>query len=227
MRVDFTEFFKLIMVEFGTVPMFGVVMITAVSVFSSVVAVLVLDQSNVPSALQALCAVLVAVGWVVTIYALSMMMIASPASLLSFIKYLAAAIAALIPFGAAIGLMFLAGALGWAILMAIAMATLLVLFFGASLLSGWPILQATSTKLIGPVAALKLTRGFRWPLVMAGMALGGLNRLVPSPSESDSFAAVSVLSGAGAIVSAFTGMFAVSISVAAWRLMLANQGAKD
>ena len=98
----------------------------------------------------------------------------------------------------------------------------------ASVDASHPLLQMFNTlqsaKLVGPVEALRLTSGFRWPLILASFALGAINRIVPASSATDEFTTVCLLAAIGGVVSMFSAMFGLSVSVAAWRLMTTARG---
>jgi len=90
------------------------------------------------------------------------------------------------------------------------------------LVPGWPVMQAKSTKLIGPLVALGATRGIRWSLVTAGFLTGGVNRALPtisSATEVWSALTLAVLGGGIAVLSA---MIATTIAVTSAKLMLAE-----
>lgn len=223
MKTDFSEFLKLVMVEFGTIPISGVAVVIGVSAASSAVEAFLLIQQNMYASTHYAVWPLLIAAWTVVIYRLSIMMAASRPAIGSFIRYVATAIATVLPLAAAFGLMLLSLSSGSTFLIPVVLVLLLSITFVSPLFAGWPIMQAISPTFVGPVAAWRLTRGFRWPLVAGGLVLGAINRSVPSPSETSGIAEVLVLAGVGAIASAFSGMIAVSISIAAWRLMLANQ----
>ncbi|MNN68959.1 hypothetical protein D3C81_1847060 [compost metagenome] len=90
------------------------------------------------------------------------------------------------------------------------------------LLPAWPIMQATSAKLIGPLTAIRATRGIRWPLVMAGFLTAGLNRTIPNASSATDIWSALVLAVVDGAIAMFFAMLAISIAVAAAKLMHAE-----
>lgn len=61
---------------------------------------------------------------------------------------------------------------------------LLLAIFAFSFLQGWPVLQAASAGLIGPVTAWKATRGVRWPLFIASALTSAVNKAGPDVAKA-------------------------------------------
>ena len=221
---DFPTFIKLVMVEFGTIPLAGLALIGAVSAASAASEMFLwADDSTFTAADYVLGAGLLA-GWAIVVYAVSMMLAGNRFGIVSFAKYMATACATVLPIFVALSLLLLFSILDAGGIVLIAVLPMLASLIPMMLLPGWPILQATSAKLVGPVEALRLTSGFRWPLILASFALGAINRIVPASSATDEFTTVCLLAAIGGVVSMFSAMFGLSVSVAAWRLMTTARG---
>ena len=221
---DFPTFIRLVMAEFGTIPKAGLAMIGGVSAASAAAEIYLWAHGSTVTAADYVIGAGLLVGWAVVVYAVSMMLAGNRSGIVSFAKYMTTAFATVLPMLATLCLLLLfvgLGAGGLALIMLVPMFASLIPMM---LLSGWPVLQTTSNKLVGPVAALRLTNGFRWPLILAGFAMGAINRVVPGASATDELTTVCLLAAVGGVASAFSAMFGLSISVATWRLMTARQG---
>ena len=97
-------------------------------------------------------------------------------------------------------------------------ASLLGIIF-LSFLPGWPVLQVTSPRLIGPWTAFKSTKGLRWQLMLASVLTSSLNKAVPQISTADNLLAAGLLAVLGGIVTCFSLMLAAAIAVSAWKHM--------
>lgn len=221
---DFPTFIKLVMVEFGTIPVAGLAMIGAVSAASAASEVFLWAHGSTFTAADYVLSAGLLAGWAFVVYAVSMMLAGNPFGIVSFAKYLGTAFATVVPMVVALGLLLLLVRLEAGVLVLIALLLMFLASIPTMLLPGWPILQTTSTKLVGPVAALRLTRGFRLPLILSGFALGAINRVVPASSATDEFTTVCLLAAVGGIATMFSAMFGLSVSVAAWRLMKTARG---
>lgn len=223
-KVDFPTFIKLVMAEFGTIPTNGLVMIGSVSAASAAAEIFLWAPESTLTAGDYVMSAGLLIVWAFVVYAVSMMLAGSRFGAVGFAKYMATAVATALPLLAALGVLILFARLEAGGLVLIAALAMFASLIPMMLLPGWPVLQATSTKPVGPLSALRLTRGFRWPLILAGFALGAINRVVPAASATDEWTTVCLLAVFGGIVSAFSAMFGLSVSVAAWRLMTSAMG---
>jgi hypothetical protein len=103
--------------------------------------------------------------------------------------------------------------------------TVFVSLLPISILVGWPIWQATSDRLIGPLEALNATKGIRWPLFFAAGIISSLNRGFPSASKVADLRMACALAIGNGVVGCVTTVLGLSIAVAAYRRMLANSQA--
>lgn len=221
---DFPTFIRLVTAEFGTIPKAGLAMIGVVSAASAAAEIYLWTHGSSVTAADYVIGAGLFGGWAAVVYAVSMMMAGSRVEIVGFAKYMATAFAAVLPMLAALGLLLLFMVLGAGGLALIMLAPMFASLIPIMLLPGWPILQATSSKLVGPAEALRLTKGYRWPLILAGFALGAINRAVPTTSATDELTTVCLLAVVGGVASAISAMLGLSISIAAWRLMTAGRG---
>ena len=150
-------------------------------------------------------------------YGGSMKMIDRSWSYKGLFRFVATALAMLSPIALALAFLSLARvSQGW---VAASLAASLLGITFLSFLPGWPILQATSRRFVGPWAALKLTKGLRWQLVLASVLTSSLNKAVPSTSTAENFTGASLLAALSGVVTCFSLMLAAAIAVSAWKHM--------
>jgi len=88
-------------------------------------------------------------------------------------------------------------------------------------LPGWPIWQATSERLIGPIEAFRATKGFRWPLIGAACFGSGFNQAIPRTSSANDLLTACILSVSSSLLACMSTVLGLSIAVAAYRKMSA------
>jgi len=216
------SFSQLALAEFGTIPRRELLQLAAGG--AAVAASSLIFWSHKPDVLPidyAMSAALL-LGWGALLYAVSMKLMGSRLSMTGFIRFSATSLVMMLPAPILLALLWLSAIykIGPGIALSGVLFVAWLIFM--MLLPAWPILQATSAKFIGPLTAIRATRGIRWPLVMAGFLTAGLNRAIPKASSAmDVWSALilAILDGAIAI---FFAMLAISIGVAAAKLMLAK-----
>jgi hypothetical protein len=172
--IDLQNFSQLAFAEFGTIPKWGLTYLGIAGVATAAADlvfwshrpdVLLIDYS-VGAALL--------VGWGVLLYAVSMTMMDSRLSVAGFTRFVITSIVMMLPTALALGLLWLSAIYKNGAGMAFSGVLLIVSLVFIMLLPGWPAMQVKSTKLIGPLAALRATRGIRWSLVIAGFVVGSI-----------------------------------------------------
>ena len=211
--------FRETMAEFGSIPRRGLIYL---GIFAIIVAAIdLLTWAHRPTYSATDYAILAAAtaAWVAVAYSISMLMIESPPSLRGLVKFLASSIAlVLLPvIGFASLLAGLSAKMG--AVAALGAALIAAGLVVGSLLVGWPILEATSQRRVGPLQAIRLTHGLRWQLFAAWLVLGGMTRGVPDTSSTDDFGTAVLLAAVNALASTLVSMIALSIAVAAYKFM--------
>lgn len=159
--------------------------------------------------------------WGIVLYAVSTMVMAKRASLGGFVRFSITSVAVVLPLLLSAALLLLAAAHGngWSVALS---GTLFAVSLAAPfLLPGWPVLQATSTGFVGPLYALRATRGIRWSLLLASLVVSAINRAVPDIGAIvDAWAAMAV-AVFGGLIAVLVGMISISIATASAKFMLA------
>jgi hypothetical protein len=150
-------------------------------------------------------------------YAASMKMVECRWSYGGLARFLATALAMLSPI--LLALVFIGLAPGNQLWLAASLAASLLSIVFLSFLPGWPILQATSPRIVGPWAAFKATKGLRWQLFLVSSLTASLNKAVPSMSTAEDIAGAGLLAALGGVVTCFSLMLAAAIAVSAWKHM--------
>ena len=217
------SFSSLVMVEFGTVPPQGLLYIAIASAASA--ASDMLRWTHRPDLLPVdfgISVVLIG-GWVIAIYAVSMLMAGGRFSIIGLGKFVATSIATALPLILSVGLYVVAARARSGEGMAGAVVLILGSLAIFALLPGWPILQAMTATAISPLKALRSTGGFRLPLVLAALVAGAINGAVPALSTAEDLGTACLLAVVGAVAAAASTLVGLSIAVAAWRLMSGDQ----
>ena len=209
--------------EFGAMPRRGLLYAGAVGLASATFDLVHwLHRTKAPTLDYVGVLVLLAV-WFPAAYAMSMLMIQTRLSWRGFGKFLATTLAMVSPVLLAIAALLIATRFashaGLVLTIVLAAVMSLVGIVLLTLLSGWPILQAISPRLVGPITALKATEGLRWPLVVASFAQSALNRAGPDTSTAGDLPTVCLLAAVNGLVACGSLMLAVSLAVVAWRHM--------
>lgn len=159
--------------------------------------------------------------WGLVLYAVSMMVMDKRASLGGFVRFSITSLAMVLPLLLSAGLLLLTAAHGngWGIALS---GTLFAVSLAAPiLLPGWPVLQATSTGFVGPLNALRATRGIRWSLFIASLVVSGINRAVPDVGAIEDAWAAMAVAVFGGLIAVLAGMISISIATASAKFMLA------
>lgn len=216
----FSEVWQAVLAEFGTIPRRGLIYL-AIATVAGMASDLYL-WSHRPTLLPtdyALGAVLV-IGWIAISYAVLMAMVEKPVSLSGFAKFLAASAVVALPF-----LLLLAGLIlgartelgPWVVVLGLLAMLALILIL--PILSGWPVLQSLSNRVIDPLTALRATHGIRLPLIVMSFVVGGLGRVVPATSSTEDLAMAVLFASGSAIVSTVSAMIGFGVAVVAYRYM--------
>ncbi len=220
--IDLQNFFQLAFAEFGTIPKRGLTYLGVAG--AAAAATDLIFWSHRPDVLLIDYAVGAALllGWGVLLYAISMTMMDSRLSVAGFIRFVITSVVMMLPTALGLGLLWLSAIYKNGAGMAFSGVLLIVSIVFTMLLPGWPVMQAKSTKLIGPLAALRATRGIRWSLVIAGFVTGGVNRALPEMSSATEVWAALALAILGGVIVVLSAMIAISIAVTSAKLMLAE-----
>jgi hypothetical protein len=220
--ITFQSFSQLAIAEFGTIPKRGLAYLAIAGAAVAVSDLIFwLHRPDVLLIDYAVGAALL-LGWGALLYAVSMTMMDSRLSVTGFIRFIITSVAMILPTALALGLLWLSATYKIGAGMAFSGVLFIISLVVITLLPGWPVMQAKSTKLIGPLAALRATRGIRWSLILAGFVTAGLSRalpMIPSATEVWSALTLAVLAG---VIAVFFAMIAISIAVASAKLMLAE-----
>lgn len=213
------DLFRETIAELGSIPRRGLIWLGA---FAIVVAAMdLLTWTHRPTYTAADYAMLAATmaAWVAAAYSISMSMVKKPSSARAFAKFLASSFAVvLLPIIGFASLLVGASANMGAVV-GLGVALIVAGLVAGSLLVGWPILEATSQRPVGPLRAIRMTKGLRWQLFFASLVLGGLMRGIPDTSTTDDFGTAVLLAAVNALGSALVSMVALSIAVAAFKFM--------
>lgn len=204
--------------EFGSIPRRGLVYFGILAAVAAAVDLATWPHRlNYAAADYAMLGVVVAT-WVVAAYMISMSMVERPPSLGGFARFLVASLAlASLPIAGIAALLAGAGALA-----ALGVALIGMGVVSGALLVGWPILEATSQKLIGPLRAIGMAKGIRRQLFFAWLIMGGLTRSLPATSTAEDFGTAILLATVNALASTLVSMIALSLAVAAYKFMSAR-----
>ncbi|WP_421731579.1 hypothetical protein [Brevundimonas sp.] len=158
-------------------------------------------------------------GWAVAIYSVSMMMMGARTSPLGFAKFVATSIAMLMPLLVSIALFVVAVKANSGVGIAVSCVVFVAALGVTALLPGWPLLQATTEKFVGPLTAFASTKGYRWPLIMGALVISAINRAATKVSDADDFSTAAVLALVDGTVAVASTAAGLSIAVVAWKLM--------
>jgi len=219
------KFSQQVLAEFGVFPLKGILCIGLVSAGAAAFGLLFWQKDM--WGLGYALAVVIVLGWFGVLYATASTMLDVRPSVLGLAKFLLTLAAMGVPIGLAVFLTILgvknsipAAFLSGGLLLLGGMALI-------ALLPAWPITQAVSQTWVGPMNALRATKGHRGGLIFVALLLGAFNRLIPSIDTTASFTAACVMAVVGAIGSVAWAMAFVSISVASSKLMSRNLAANQ
>lgn len=214
-------------VEAGAIPRRGLVYIGVFALLSASLAFAPWTWETLPATLGIALAAAEFIAWIAMVYTVSMLMVDGRASMVGLLRFGGTLLASVLPIAVSFGAMFLGGYLS-NLLLALSGLILLV---GSTILSfvlaGWPIMNALSSRLVGPLSAYRLTAGLRWPLILATFVLGGLNRLWPEVEANASFWTITGFAAAEAALIFIQNIAALALSVAVWRRMEAKRQAAE
>ena len=215
-------FTQAVLAEAGTFPKEGLIWLGAWAFLSAVVDLIYWGHRPVYQIADYVLIVSLAVGLAPISFLSACRMVETPMTWRGAVRFFGTGAALVIPILLALGLMLLAAKMKvqWAVLAA-ALLTFASIF-PITFLPGWPIWQVTSAKLIGPIEALRATKGFRLPLFVASCVVSGLNRAIPQTSSASDFMAACTIAIANGAVACMTTVVGLSIAVAAYRKMCSD-----
>lgn len=216
------SFLSLVMAEFGTFPRRGLVYLGAISTLAALFDLFTWMRRDDISPLGYGILAVLFICWFSACYASSMLLLNARTSIVGLGKLLVTSFMMTMPVLLAVALVIIGVRTSNPAIYAGGGFLIIVGFVALPLLQGWPIVQALSSRLIGPLQAFRATAGRRWNLVFAAFLVSALNRFLPSTSSTSEFATACVLAVAGIAVSMASAMAMVSIAVAAARLMTAK-----
>ena len=220
--IPLQRFYELALAELGNIPKRGLIYLGIAGAAGAAFDLIFWSHRPTVLPIDYAGAAALLIGWGVLLYAVSLTMMDSRPNVVGFIRFAITSAAMMLPAALALGLLWLSAiyksGTGVAFSGALLVASLVFVF----LLPGWPVMQARSARWIGPFAALRATRGFRWPLFLAGFGVGGINRAVPQPSSTTEFWSALGLAVLGGGVAVIFAILAISIAVTAAKLMLAE-----
>jgi hypothetical protein len=153
------------------------------------------------------------------IYVAATLMIERPRSWMGLGKFIATFLAMIAPVAIAVGLVLAELPLAFIVLVA---PLLLIGIFLLSFLQGWPLLQATSRRWIGPKTAWALTKGIRWPLFIGSSITGSLTRMGPDIAAAQGATEKGLAIAGDGLLTFLSLAFAAAFTVEAWRHMQAR-----
>lgn len=207
--------------EFGTVPKRHLAAVAALGLVSaSLTAVVIRTEPDTWVSAILLAPLTIVYVWLT--YATTMAMLPTNISIVGAIKFGVTGLALFFPSLVSFGLLLLIGRSSSIVGLILLLALFAFTFVVVPILYGWPVMQAASARWVGPRAALRRTRGIRWQLVIASMVVSGTNRGLPRASPSDDLWVAALMVFLEAVISTFSLLLVVSISVAAWRHMTAR-----
>ena len=216
---SFQGFIQLITAEMGTIPRRGLVYLGLAATFSGATDLFIWTHRPEYSALDWAILGLAFFALMGVVCLVSTIMVGVRVSLTGVLKFVITSLALVSP-------MFLAGVLllvslksGNGLGAVTGFISMGAAFIFLTLLPGWPVLQVSSSGVVGPLTALRSTKGFRWGLFGVAFIAASMNKLVPGTSTAEDFGTACALAAGGAIVSFLSALVALSIAVAASKLM--------
>lgn len=205
----------MLLTEFGTIPRRALIYL-AIANLAGMASDLFL-WSHRPALLPTdyVLVAVVMTGWIGVSYAVLMAMVDEPASFPGFAKFLAATAVVAIPFMLALAGLILSARGG--LVANVALLALVGLILILPLLSGWPILQSLSNRVISPLTALRATRGSRFELIGISFVIGGLSRVLPAAFSTEHLVVAVLLASGNALVGMLSAMIGFSAAVAGYR----------
>lgn len=216
--VDFQSFVHLVLAEVGTIPRRALIYIGVLVAISAAYEMLIWAYRPELLPIDYAVTVVLIAASVAVVYVTSMSMIDDVISLRGFVKFLATSVLVIAPMMLSIALLLLSGIyrLG---LVPVALLSMAVSYVLIALLPGWPVLQTKNKKIIGPLMALKATKGFRWSLVFSALAIGALNRAIPGASSTSHPWEALAFAAGGGLSALFSTICGLGVAVTASRLM--------
>lgn len=142
------------------------------------------------------------------------------ATLFGGVRFIAAAVALLLPIAITFGILLLIRPLlseGWRA--AFLLGGLFVSGAVIVLLPAWPLAQSMQTTLVSPMAAFRDTRGHRGSLVLISFALGAINKadFIPKMQTANNVGEVALIAGGQTLMGLVSIAFTASIAATAWQ----------
>jgi hypothetical protein len=88
---------------------------------------------------------------------------------------------------------------------------------GCMLLVAWPLLEATSSRLVGPLRAFQMTRGLRWQLVFMAILPGAFARGLADMTTTSDFWTAALMASINAVAAMCGPVFALAVAVTAFK----------
>lgn len=218
------DLFREALAEFGSIPRRGLIYFGAFAIVTAALEFLTWLHRPTYTVLDDTALIAAMVAWMVAAYAVAMSMIESPPSFGGFAKFVASSLAVVLPPILGLVCLLMAARANIGGLAALGGALFIAGLVVASLLVGWPLVEATAQRPVGPVGALRMTKGMRWQLFFASLVIAGVSRGVPDTSITDDLWAAVLLAVLNASASTLISMMALSIAVAAFRFMRRSAG---
>nr|WP_316628648.1 hypothetical protein [uncultured Brevundimonas sp.] len=215
------KFSQRVLAEVGAFPRKGIVYIGLVCAAAQMCNLLLWSKADASTVIYVILAAIL-LAWFCVSYATASAILNVPPSVSGLFKFLAASLLTSLPVLLSLALLVFASKTSIAIIYVLSGLLMLGGVFLLPLLAGWPITQAISTRLIGPMTALRATKGHRGNLIVAALLVAGLNRIVPALNSATDFTTACWFAVMGFIADIASAMALISIAVVASQMMSAN-----
>lgn len=223
--LDSPKFSQRLLAEFGAFPRKGIVLIGLVCAAAQVCGVMLWSKPNASPVIYVILAATL-LAWFCVSYTTTSAILNVPPSVSGLLKFLATSLLVSLPVLFSLALLVFATKTSIGIVYVLSGLLMLGSIVLLPLLAGWPITQAISTRLIGPMTALRATKGHRGNLIVAALVFAGLNRAVPALNSATNFATACLFAVIGLIAGIVGAMALISIAVVASQMMSANLARK-
>jgi len=219
------KFSQRVLAEFGAFPRKGIVFIGLVCASAQVCGMLLWTKPDASPVISVILAATL-LAWFCVSYTTTSAILNVPPSVSGLFKFLATSLLTSLPVLFSLALLVFATKTSIAIIYVLSGLLMLGGIILLPLLAGWPITQAISRRLIGPMTALRATKGHRGNLIVAALVFAGLNRAVPALNSATNFATACLFAVMGLIAGIAGAMALISIAVVASQMMSANLARK-
>lgn len=220
------DLFRVTLAELGSIPRRGLIYFGAFAMVMAGLDLLAWSHRPTYMAVDYALGTAALLAWLVAAYSITMSMVERPASVRGFGKFFAASTGLVLLPIIGFALILFGAAANFGALTALGVALIVGGFVAGSLLVGWPILEATARRPIGPFQAIRMAKGIRRQLFFASLIVGGMTGGIPDTSSADDFGTAALIAVVGGLASTGGSMIALSFAVAAFKFMDQRKGAE-